>query len=66
MATQEKRTSSLLDTALLWLAVAVLVASIVGYYYFTAHTDLVRVLGMLGGAVVAVLIALQKGASAHG
>jgi preprotein translocase subunit SecE len=31
----------------------------VGYYYFTAYTDLVRVLGLLGGAVVAVLIALQ-------
>jgi len=59
MATQEQRTSSLLDTALLWLAIGVLLASMVGYYYFTAHTDLVRVLGLLGGAVVAVLIALQ-------
>lgn len=59
MATQEKRASSLLDTALLWLAIVVLLASIVGYYYFTAHTDLVRVLGMLGGVVVAVAIALQ-------
>jgi preprotein translocase subunit SecE len=59
MATQEQRTSSLLDTALLWLAIGVLLASMVGYYYFTAYTDLVRVLGLLGGAVVAVLIALQ-------
>jgi len=59
MPTQEQRTSSLLDTALLWLAIGVLLASMVGYYYFTAYTDLVRVLGLLGGAVVAVLIALQ-------
>lgn len=59
MATQEKRTSSVLDTALLWLSIAVLLASMVGYYYFTAYTDLVRVLGLLGGAVVAVVIALQ-------
>ena len=60
MATQENRTSSWLDTALLWLAVAVLCGSIAGYYWFEpTQTDLVRVLGMLGGAVVAVLIALQ-------
>jgi len=59
MATQEQRTSSWLDTALLWLAIAVLLASMVGYYYFTAHADVVRVLGLLGGVVVAVLIALQ-------
>lgn len=56
MATQEQRTSSVLDTALLWLAIAVLVASMAGYYYFSGYTDLVRVLGMLGGVVVAVLI----------
>jgi len=60
MATQEKHTGSVLDTALLWLAIAVLCASIFGYYWFEpTHTDLVRVLGMLGGAVVAVVIALQ-------
>lgn len=60
MATQEQRTSSVLDTALLWLAIAVLVVSMVGYYYFSGYTDLVRVLGMLGGTVVAVLILSQS------
>jgi len=60
MATQDKSTSSWLDTALLWLAVAVLCASIFGYYWYeTAVSDLIRVVGMLAGGVVAVLIALQ-------
>ena len=60
MASSEQRTASALDTALLWLAIAVLVASIAGYYYFTAYTDLVRVLGMLAGVAVAALIAFQS------
>lgn len=60
MASSEQRTASALDTALLWLAIAVLVVSIAGYYYFTAYTDVVRVLGMLAGVVVAALIAFQS------
>lgn len=60
MATQERRTNSWLDTALLWLAVAVLGVSIFGYYWYEPTvTDLLRVLGMLAGGIVAVLIALQ-------
>lgn len=62
MATQEQRTSSVLDTALLWLAIAVLLVSMAGYYYFASYTDLVRVLGMLAGVVVAVLIGSQSAA----
>lgn len=58
MAASEQRTSGPLDTALLWLSVVVLVASIAGYYYFTAYSDLLRVLGTLGGVIVAVLIAM--------
>ncbi|MGN8159337.1 preprotein translocase subunit SecE [Salinisphaera sp. RV14] len=60
MATSEQRTASALDTALLWLAIVVLIASIAGYYYFTAYTDVVRVLGMLAGVAVAALIAFQS------
>ncbi len=60
MATQEKQASSWLDTVLLWVAVVILVASIVGYYYFSRYSDLVRVLGMIGGAGVAVLVAVQS------
>jgi len=60
MATQEKSASTWLDTALLWLAVIVLCGSIFGYYWFEATVnDLIRVVGMLGGGIVAVLIALQ-------
>ena len=60
MATSEQRSSSALDTALLWLAILVLFASIAGYYYFTAYSDLVRVLGMLAGAGVAAAIPFQS------
>ncbi|KEZ75813.1 preprotein translocase subunit SecE [Salinisphaera hydrothermalis] len=60
MAAQEQRTASALDTALLWLAIVVLIVSIAGYYYFTAYTDVIRVLGMLAGVVVAALIAFQS------
>lgn len=60
MATQEKQASSWLDTVILWVAVAILVASIVGYYYFSRYSDLVRVLGVIAGAGVAVLVAVQS------
>lgn len=60
MPTQQTRTSSWLDTALLWLAIAVLCVSIFGYYWYEPTvTDLVRVIGVLAGGVIAVLIALQ-------
>ena len=60
MATQEEHSSSILDTALLWLAVGVLCASIFGYYWFDPqYNDLIRVLGMLAGCALAVVIALQ-------
>jgi len=60
MATQQNSTSSWLDTALLWLAIVVLCGSIFGYYWYeTTVTDVIRVVGMLAGAVVAILIALQ-------
>lgn len=61
MATQDNQASSWLDTAILWVAVAILVASIAGYYYFDRYNELVRVLGMLAGAGVAVVVALQSG-----
>lgn len=61
MGSQDDTSGSVLDTALLWLAVLVLGASIFGYYWFEPqYSDLVRVLGMLAGAGVAVVIALQS------
>ncbi|MAA74399.1 MAG: preprotein translocase subunit SecE [Salinisphaeraceae bacterium] len=60
MATREEQSGSFVDTALLWLAVGVLSASIFGYYWFEPqYNDLVRVLGMLAGAGLAIVIALQ-------
>lgn len=61
MATQQKTGSSWLDTALLWLAIVVLCGSIFGYYWYAASvTELVRVVGVLAGGVIAILIALQS------
>ncbi|MEQ8798950.1 MAG: preprotein translocase subunit SecE [Salinisphaeraceae bacterium] len=61
MATQEEHGSSVKDTALLWLAVFVLGGSMFAYYWFEPqYSDLVRVLGMLAGAAVAVFIGLQS------
>lgn len=60
MATSGQRTTGALDTALLWLAILVVLASIVGYYYFTQFADILRVLGVLGGIVIAALIASQS------
>jgi preprotein translocase subunit SecE len=61
MATQDNgATSSWLDTVILWVAVAILFASIAGYYYFNAFSDLVRVVGVIVGVCVAVLVAVQS------
>ena len=57
MVTRTEQTSSALDTAKLAAALAVLIAGVVGFYYFEGESQLLRVLGMLGAAVVAFLIA---------
>ena len=60
MNAETENTRSGLDTALLFLALGVLAASITGFYYFQDQAnDLVRVAGMLAGGVVAVVIAMQ-------
>ncbi len=49
------------DTALLWLAVAIIAASITGFYWFEGQFNvLIRVVGMLAGGAVAILVALQS------
>jgi len=58
MASPAEKGGSVLDTALLWLSVLVLAASIFAYYWFEPqYGQLVRVLGMLAGAAVAIGIA---------
>jgi preprotein translocase subunit SecE len=60
MATQNKRAGSLLDTAILWLAIAILCVSIFGYYWYAnVYSDLIRVVGMLVGVAIAIGVALQ-------
>lgn len=61
MSAQTESTGSALDTALLWAAAAILAASIYGFYHFEPQFNaLIRVVGMLGGGVVAILVALQS------
>ncbi len=57
MATKTEQTTSAIDTVKLMTAVLVLVAGVVGFYYFEDESQLLRVLGMLAVAVVAFLIA---------
>ena len=61
MSAQTETSGSALDTALLWGAVAILAASIFGFYYFEQQFNaLIRVAGMLAGVVAAVVVALQS------
>ena len=57
MVTKTEQTASALDTFKLMTAVLVLIAGVVGFYYFEEESQLLRVLGMLAVAVVAFLIA---------
>ncbi|MDH3371455.1 MAG: preprotein translocase subunit SecE [Gammaproteobacteria bacterium] len=57
MVTKTEQSSSAFDTFKLMTAVLVLIAGVVGFYYFEEESQLLRVLGMLAVAVVAFLIA---------
>ncbi|MDH3219061.1 MAG: preprotein translocase subunit SecE [Gammaproteobacteria bacterium] len=57
MVTKTETSSSAFDTFKLMTAVLVLIAGVVGFYYFEDESQLLRVLGMLAVAVVAFLIA---------
>jgi preprotein translocase subunit SecE len=48
-----------MDTVKLLVALVVLLAGVAGFYLFEEQSQLLRVLGLLGTSVVAVLIALQ-------
>jgi preprotein translocase subunit SecE len=50
---------SSLDTVKLLLSVTIIVAAILGFYYFDAYSQLMRVLGLLVLVGLAVLIAYQ-------
>jgi len=57
VVTKTEQSTSAIDTFKLMTAVLVLIAGVVGFYYFEEESQLLRVLGMLAVAVVAFLIA---------
>ena len=57
MVSKTEQASSAIDTFKLMTAVLVLIAGVVGFYYFEDESQLLRVLGMLAVAVIAFLIA---------
>ncbi|MCP4877813.1 MAG: preprotein translocase subunit SecE [Gammaproteobacteria bacterium] len=57
MVSKTEQTTSAIDTFKLMTAVLVLIAGVVGFYYFEEESQLLRVLGMLAVAVVAFFIA---------
>jgi len=58
MSEQTEQTGGGLDTAKLFAAVALLIAGVMGFYYYSAESMLVRVLGLLAVVGVAVGIAM--------
>lgn len=57
MVSKTEQSTSAIDTFKLMTAVLVLLAGVVGFYYFEEESQLLRVLGMLAVAVIAFLIA---------
>jgi len=49
-----------LDTVLLLLSVAILIGSIVAYYYYASESVLLRSVGVLVAFIVAVWVAMQS------
>ena len=60
MVTKTEPTTSAIDTIKLMTAVLVLIAGVVGFYYFEDQSQLLRVLGMLAVAAVAFAIAASS------
>ncbi len=56
MVTKTEQTTSAIDTFKLMTALLVLIAGVVGFYYFENESQLLRVIGMLSVAVMAFLI----------
>ena len=59
MATNTEAKGSILDTIKLLLALAILIAGIVGFYYFEDESLLYRVLGLLAVVGVAIGVSLM-------
>ncbi len=57
MVTKTEQTTSGFDTLKLTTALAILIAGVVGFYYFEDESQLLRVIGMLVIAAIALFIA---------
>ena len=60
MVSKTEQSTSAIDTFKIMTAVLVLIAGVVGFHYFEAESQLLRVLGMLAVAVVAFFIAASS------
>jgi preprotein translocase subunit SecE len=60
METQDETAPTLFDTVKLIVALAILVGSVFGYYYYANASVLYRAVGVFVGFVVAVVIAFQS------
>ncbi len=56
MVTKTEQTTSGFDTVKLMTALLILIAGVVGFYYFENESQLLRVIGLLAVAVVAFFI----------
>jgi preprotein translocase subunit SecE len=63
MSEQTEQTGGGLDTVKLFAAVALLIAGVMGFYYYSAESMLVRVVGLLAivGVAVGVAMTTAKG-----
>jgi len=60
VVSKTEQSTSAIDTFKLMTAVLVLIAGVVGFYYFEDESQLLRVLGMLAVAVLAFFIAASS------
>jgi preprotein translocase subunit SecE len=65
MNTNVETTSGTLDTIKLGLALLIVIAALVGFYFYADQSLLYRVLGLLAAAGVSVAIALQTEKGRH-
>jgi len=60
METKVEEQPTFVDTAKLALAIAIVLAGLVGYYYFTDSSALLRALGVIVAVAVAVVVAFTS------
>jgi preprotein translocase subunit SecE len=56
MSEQDTSANRMFDTVKLILAILIIIASLVAYYYFAQESQLYRVLGVVGAVIIALAI----------